>query len=51
MPQSRWFDPETGERIGSISLAERIEAEVLPLYGASEAKFVAGGIRSVLGEI
>ncbi len=42
MPQSRWFDQDTGLRIGSISLSERIEEVVLPLYGAKEAKFISG---------
>lgn len=42
MPQSKWIDPETGIRIGTISLAERIEETLLPLYGGSESKFVSG---------
>jgi tRNA U54 and U55 pseudouridine synthase Pus10 len=42
MPQSKWIDPDTGQRIGSVSLAERIEEAVLPLYGASESKFISG---------
>lgn len=43
MPQSRWFDQDTGLRIGSVSLAERIEEAVLPLYAADECKFISGG--------
>lgn len=42
MPQSRWFDPQTGQRIGHVSLAERIEEAVLPVYRADESKFIAG---------
>jgi len=44
VPQSKWIDPETGVRIGAISLAERIEEVVLPFYGASESKFVTGEV-------
>ncbi|GAX78198.1 hypothetical protein CEUSTIGMA_g5640.t1 [Chlamydomonas eustigma] len=43
MPQSKWIDPDTGQRIGSISLAERIEEAVLPVYGAAGCKFISGG--------
>jgi len=42
MPQTKWFDQATGERIGGISLAERIEAFILPVYGAEGTKFISG---------
>jgi len=42
IPQTKWFDQATGRRIGSVSLAERIEAFVLPAYGAEATKFISG---------
>lgn len=42
MPQTLWIDRATGERIGGVSLAERIEAFVLPAYGAESTKFISG---------
>jgi hypothetical protein len=42
MPQTRWIDQVTGQRIGGVSLAERIEAFVLPAYGAEGSKFISG---------
>ena len=42
MPQTKWNDPKTGARIGGISLAERIEEVLLPMYGATECKFISG---------
>lgn len=43
MPQSKWFDPATGHRIGDVSLAERLEAAILSAYKGDECKFIAGG--------
>jgi hypothetical protein len=39
----RWFDPDTGLRIGCVSLAERIQEELAPLYGGADYKFITGG--------
>jgi tRNA U54 and U55 pseudouridine synthase Pus10 len=42
MPQTRWINMATGVRIGGVSLAEYIEAAILPVYGAEVTKFVSG---------
>ncbi|KAF5832098.1 hypothetical protein DUNSADRAFT_12147 [Dunaliella salina] len=43
MPQTKWIDQATGKRIGGVSLAERVEAFVLPVFGAEASKFISGG--------
>ncbi|KAG1678042.1 hypothetical protein FOA52_000838 [Chlamydomonas sp. UWO 241] len=43
MPQSRWFDLDTGERIGCVSLGERILEVLAPMYNGSDYKFITGG--------
>ena len=43
MPQTKWNDPATGQRIGDVSLAERLEAAILSVYKGDECKFIAGG--------
>ncbi len=42
VPQTCWMDLSTGRRIGDVSLAERIEALLLPLYSGSDTKFMSG---------
>jgi hypothetical protein len=44
MPQTKWIIMATGVRIGGVSLAEHIEAAVLPVYGAETTKFISGAV-------
>lgn len=41
-PQTRWIDPDTGLRIGRVSLAERIQDALTPLYQPDDFKFISG---------
>eukprot|EP00955_Chlamydomonas_euryale_P050784 354654-Chlamydomonas_euryale.AAC.9 len=42
MPQTKWFDPDTGQRIGCVSLAERVQDALAHLYDADDFKFISG---------
>ncbi|KAG2451553.1 hypothetical protein HYH02_004151 [Chlamydomonas schloesseri] len=43
MPQSPWFDMDSGARIGGVSVQEALEGWLLPLWGCCTAKMVTGG--------